>query len=91
MWLVKSRNSLCQEKGEQHDVSMGRTQSGCLLDHLREIAAAVKAQHPAHGKWDVSGNKAKIWVDTSVVALGVALEVNGAITEDGAWLRPDDA
>uniref|UniRef100_A0A5S6QIU7 RNA-directed DNA polymerase n=1 Tax=Trichuris muris TaxID=70415 RepID=A0A5S6QIU7_TRIMR len=43
------------------------------------------------GRWGVSGDKAKVWVDASALALGVALEVDGAIIEDGAWLRPDDA
>ncbi|KFD45928.1 hypothetical protein M513_13213 [Trichuris suis] len=32
-----------------------------------------------------------MWVDASALALGVALEVNGAIVEDGTRLRPDEA
>ncbi|KFD67960.1 hypothetical protein M514_02849 [Trichuris suis] len=44
-----------------------------------------------HGRWDVGGTKARLWVDASALALGVVLEVNGAIIEDAAWLRCDDA
>ncbi|KFD68333.1 LOW QUALITY PROTEIN: hypothetical protein M514_19379 [Trichuris suis] len=36
------------------------------------------------------GTKARLWVDASVLALDVVLEVNGAIIEDAAWLRSDD-
>ena len=31
-----------------------------------------------------------MWVDASMLALGVALEVAGEIVEDGCWLRPND-
>uniref|UniRef100_A0A5S6QBE8 RNase H type-1 domain-containing protein n=1 Tax=Trichuris muris TaxID=70415 RepID=A0A5S6QBE8_TRIMR len=50
----------------------------------------VTAHDPVRGKWAVSGNKAKVWVDASTLAIGIAVEVNGAIIEDASWLRPDD-
>ncbi|KRY27734.1 Pol polyprotein, partial [Trichinella spiralis] len=63
-------------------------------DELRELnqetALAVKKRDPARGRWDVSAKEAKIWVDASSLAIGVALEVGGSIVEDAAWLRPDD-
>ncbi|XP_003369127.1 hypothetical protein Tsp_04553 [Trichinella spiralis] len=58
---------------------------------IQEAALAVKKRDPARGRWDVSAEEAKIWVDTSSLAIGVALEVGGSIVEDAAWLRPDDA
>uniref|UniRef100_A0A5S6QGD9 Reverse transcriptase domain-containing protein n=1 Tax=Trichuris muris TaxID=70415 RepID=A0A5S6QGD9_TRIMR len=58
---------------------------------LREIAARVKAQDPAHGKWNVSGDKARVWVDASSLALGVVLEVDDHAVENAAWLRRNDA
>uniref|UniRef100_A0A5S6QHQ4 RNase H domain-containing protein n=1 Tax=Trichuris muris TaxID=70415 RepID=A0A5S6QHQ4_TRIMR len=50
----------------------------------------MTAHDPVRGKWAVSGNKAKVWVDASTLAIGIAVEVNGAIVEDASWLRPDD-
>uniref|UniRef100_A0A5S6QYK9 RNase H type-1 domain-containing protein n=1 Tax=Trichuris muris TaxID=70415 RepID=A0A5S6QYK9_TRIMR len=62
-----------------------------MTTSLLDVAKAMKSQDPVRGRWDVSGDKAKVWDDASALALGVALEVDGAIIEDGAWLRPDDA
>ncbi|KFD71439.1 hypothetical protein M514_16371 [Trichuris suis] len=33
----------------------------------------------------------RVWVDASSLAIGVALEVDGAIVEDASWLRSDEA
>uniref|UniRef100_A0A5S6QBQ6 RNase H domain-containing protein n=1 Tax=Trichuris muris TaxID=70415 RepID=A0A5S6QBQ6_TRIMR len=61
-----------------------------ILEHVRELAAMVTAHDPVRGKWAVSGNKAKVWVDASTLAIGIVVEVNGAIIEDASQLRPDD-
>ncbi|KFD45049.1 hypothetical protein M513_14070, partial [Trichuris suis] len=66
-------------------------ENGAIRSFLEEIAARVKKQDPAQGTWDVSGDKARVWVDASGLALGVALEGGGSIIEDASWLRPDDA
>ncbi|KFD46110.1 hypothetical protein M513_13005 [Trichuris suis] len=58
---------------------------------LLEIAAEVNVRDPARGRWDVSGKEARVWVDASSLAVGVALEVGGSIVEDAAWLRRDEA
>ncbi|KRX80125.1 hypothetical protein T06_4700 [Trichinella sp. T6] len=58
---------------------------------IQETALAVKKRDPARGRWDVSAEEAKIWVDASSLAISVALEVGCSIVEDAAWLRPDDA
>ncbi|KFD63395.1 hypothetical protein M514_24416 [Trichuris suis] len=61
-----------------------------VQEHLREIAARLKVHDPAQGRWDVASTKVRLWVDASALALGVVLEVNGAVIEDAAWLRSDD-
>uniref|UniRef100_A0A5S6Q5M4 Integrase catalytic domain-containing protein n=1 Tax=Trichuris muris TaxID=70415 RepID=A0A5S6Q5M4_TRIMR len=58
---------------------------------LQEISARVKKEDPVRGRWDVPGNRARIWADASSIALGVVLEVNGYTVENAAWLRRDDA
>uniref|UniRef100_A0A5S6QA39 RNase H domain-containing protein n=1 Tax=Trichuris muris TaxID=70415 RepID=A0A5S6QA39_TRIMR len=57
---------------------------------LLEIADVVKKRDPAQGRWDISGDSAKVWVDASALAIGVAVEVNGSIIEDVAWQCPHD-
>ncbi|KRZ47670.1 hypothetical protein T02_8867 [Trichinella nativa] len=51
---------------------------------IQETALAVKKRDPARGRWDVSAEEAKIWVDASSLAISVALEVGGSIVEDAA-------
>uniref|UniRef100_A0A5S6QMU4 Integrase catalytic domain-containing protein n=1 Tax=Trichuris muris TaxID=70415 RepID=A0A5S6QMU4_TRIMR len=58
---------------------------------LHEIAAKVESQDPVRGRWDVSGDRARVWVDASSLALGVVVETNSCVVEDAAWLRPNDA
>uniref|UniRef100_A0A5S6QQ93 RNase H domain-containing protein n=1 Tax=Trichuris muris TaxID=70415 RepID=A0A5S6QQ93_TRIMR len=58
---------------------------------LHEIAAEVESQDPVRGRWDVSGDRARAWVDASSLALGVVVETNSCVVEDAAWLRPNDA
>ena len=45
---------------------------------------------PVRGLWYVepSGAVSRVWCDASNIATGVALEVNGHVVEDCAWLRP---
>lgn len=58
---------------------------------LEEIIREVKRNDPVHGRWDVTGEEAKVWVDASSLALGVIVEVSGCIVEDASWLRADGA
>ncbi|KRY45017.1 hypothetical protein T03_16340 [Trichinella britovi] len=51
---------------------------------IQETALAVKKRDPARGRRDVSAEEAKIWVDASSLAIGVALEVGGSIVEDAS-------
>ena len=58
---------------------------------MTEVTERVRQSDPVRGRWDVRGNEAHIWVDASSVAIGVALEVDGSVIEDGSWLRTSDA
>ena len=44
---------------------------------------------PVGGQWPVDiRQQVVLWDDASLIALGVALEVDGNIIEDASWLRP---
>ena len=60
---------------------------GRLREMLTEVVERVKRNDPVGGRWDVNGNKARVWVDASSLATGVLLEVDGATIEDASWLR----
>ncbi|KFD46672.1 hypothetical protein M513_12440 [Trichuris suis] len=62
-----------------------------IQEHLDEVAREVSKNDPVRGRWDVSGSAARVWEDASALALGVALEVDNSVIEDGVWLRPNDA
>ena len=57
---------------------------------IDEIMKRVAAEDPARGRWDVKGDEVTVWVDASMLALGVVMEVGGEVVEDGCWLRHDD-
>ena len=58
---------------------------------LRDILERVNIKDPVTGVWHVQkSNNGVIWCCTSALALGVHLEINGAIVEDAAWLRKKD-
>lgn len=46
---------------------------------------------PAHGRWDVAGEEATLWVDASSLAFGAVIEVNGEVIEDACWLRRNES
>ncbi|KFD49687.1 LOW QUALITY PROTEIN: hypothetical protein M513_09384 [Trichuris suis] len=58
---------------------------------LQEVVSEARSPDPARGMWVVAGDEARVWVDASSLAIGVALEVDGAIVEDATWLRSDEA
>ena len=58
---------------------------------VRDIIEQVNIRDPVTGVWHVQkSNHGVIWCDGSSLALGVLLEINGAIVEDAAWLRKKD-
>ena len=64
---------------------------------LQELLARLKQSDPVGGRWSVGDDsgaqKGTIWCDASSLAVGClsALEMNGVIVEDGAWLRREDS
>ncbi|XP_065683354.1 uncharacterized protein LOC136096124 [Hydra vulgaris] len=56
---------------------------------LVEIMRRLEASDPVKGTWNADGiqNGAILWCDVSSIAMGVAIEFNGVIVEDAAWLR----
>ena len=58
---------------------------------LKETLFSLESNDPVHGKWVVGkGNSGTVWCDASSIATGVALEIDGNIVEDAAWLRKVD-
>ena len=57
---------------------------------LDEVVLEVKKNDPVRGFWTARGDKARVWVDASSLALGAAVEIDGSIVEDASWLRKDD-
>ena len=48
---------------------------GHVRSFLAEVQTRIARCDPARGRWDVSGEKAHVWVDASSIAIGVVLEV----------------
>ena len=62
-------------------------ENASVLRLAEELVARVKADDPAKGRWDVSGDTVTVWSDASSLALGAAVEVDGEVVEDASWLR----
>jgi transposase InsO family protein/predicted aspartyl protease len=54
---------------------------------LLELAQSMGKEDPVGGSWPVTSFDGRLWCDASALSLGCALEVDGAIVEDGSWLR----
>ena len=61
-----------------------------LQSMLTETVARVTHDDPVRGNWCVDGNEFTVWVDASLLTLGVALVVDEFIIEDACWLRPEN-
>jgi len=58
---------------------------------LREMVEHVRKEDPVHGTWQVNNRgKGVVWCDASDLALGVVVEIEDAVVEDGAWMRKAD-
>ena len=62
-----------------------------VVQYLHDTVAAVRANDPVKGRWDVYGEEATVWVDASSLAMGAAVEIDGCVMEDACWLRKDEA
>ena len=90
-WLRVSaayiKRRACQATEKWDDV----VTDGTVVQHLRDTVAAVMANDPVKGRWDVGGEAATVWVDASSLALGAVVEIDGSVVEDACWLRKEDA
>ena len=59
-----------------------------LMRMMKETMACVHNDDPARGDWCVDGEEMNVWVDASMLAIGVVLANNNATIEDACWLRP---
>lgn len=63
--------------------------SDTVADILRDVDKRLRENDPVRGEWLVDMEAPMIiWADASNLAVGAALEVNGRIVEDAAWMRP---
>ena len=75
----------CGGKNWDHKVGMH------AMTILNDIFDKLKNHDPVGGKWCISeGKSCKVWCDASSLGIGVTLEENGNIIEDGSWLRKKD-
>lgn len=73
-------------EGRSWDDDVGKTAR--LL--LTELVARLHSEDPVKGKWTNKSEVGRVWCDASSLAIGCALEVDGAMVEDGAWLRKQE-
>lgn len=58
---------------------------------IGDVLARVHDEDPVRGYWFVErGKSGVVWCDASCLGVGAAVEVNGRIIEDAAWLRKKD-
>ena len=57
---------------------------------LTKTLQHARRADPAQGRWNVDGDEAVMWVDSSSLAIGAALEVNGNIIEDICWQQQNE-
>ena len=63
----------------------------CVKEMLCETKAMLTKEDPVGGLWSVSHtDKGVIWCDASSLAVGVIVEIDEVMVEDGCWLRKDD-
>lgn len=62
-----------------------------VVEKVKWILERVEENDPCRGTWSIGDCKVgTLWCDASSIAMGVLLEVNGKIIEDGSWLRKKD-
>ena len=89
-WLRPASSYLKRRANSASSTWDGPIEDPQVDELVAEVIEKVKAEDPARGRWSVRGDRATVWVDASMLALGVAIEVDGEIVEDGCWLRPND-
>ena len=57
---------------------------------LKEMLCELRHSDPVTGRWAAESKVGKVWCDASSLAVGCALEIDGAIVEDASWIRKKD-
>ena len=71
-------------QGDAWDDLIGDQAQSWLIEILRRLEVSDSVR----GKWNAGiQNGATLWCDASSMAMEVAIEYNGVIIEDEAWLR----
>ena len=65
-----------------------KTRDALLQQTLSETVCSVQKEDPAHQDQCVDGQELNKWIDTSSLAIGVALERHEIVLEEGCWLQP---
>ena len=61
-----------------------------VIKLMRELLRRTRREDPVRGVWQVSQHgEVAVWIDASLLGLGVALEVDGSIVKDVSWLRKE--
>ena len=97
-WLRPGCSMLKRNAGvddEDNAIDWDEEVSVRVARHCRELEDRITNDggEPAHGGWQVSmrdDTGLQVLCDGSSIALGVCIEIDGAIVEDKAWLRPVD-
>ena len=69
--------------GFRWEDDIGDVARGLLLELMDRVAK----EDPVGGQWAAPGECVRVWCDASALAIGCALEMEGQILEDAAWLR----
>ena len=89
-WLRPAVSFLKRKANEAADAWDDVIEDSLVNGLIEEIMTQINTDDPARGQWDVKGNEVTVWADASMLALGVVLEIEGEVVEDGCWLRPTD-
>lgn len=62
-----------------------------IMGLMDELMRRLDDENPVKGVWAVPNSRiGRVWCDESSLAVGVCLEINRHIVEDGCWLRRED-
>ena len=79
---------LCDGEGGSWEEEIGHT----AAVRVEEICRRLEQDDPVKGVWRVKpGDAFVLWCDASSLAMGAALEKDGEIVEDMAWLRKKES
>ena len=78
-------------KRSTNGITWNKEASPKTLLMLSELMKSIDDSDPVQGKWMVRQTVyGSLWCDASSLAIGVALEIDDDIVEDGCWLRKEN-